>query len=57
MTHAPDQTAAPVSCAQTHGSVPSMGRTVQNFWKHPLPKRTRVTEPRLNHPFRTIVGE
>jgi alkylated DNA repair dioxygenase AlkB len=57
LKHARDKTAATVSCALTHGSLLLMGRTVQNFWKHQLPKRKRVTEPRLNLTFRTIVGE
>jgi alkylated DNA repair dioxygenase AlkB len=39
----------------THGSLLLMGGLTQSNWQHALPKRRRVTEPRLNLTFRRIV--
>lgn len=44
----------PVKCALTHGSLLVMGHGVQTHWQHQLPKRKRVTEPRVNLTFRNI---
>ena len=45
----------PVKCQLTHGSLLVMGRGTQTHWKHQLPKRKRVTKPRINLTFRNIV--
>lgn len=38
----------------THGSLLWMGGTCQQHWLHQIPKRKRVTEPRINVTFRWI---
>lgn len=43
-----------VKCTLTHGSLLVMGDTVQNYWKHQLPKTRRVTAPRINLTFRNF---
>ena len=45
----------PVKCQLTHGSLLVMGKGTQTHWKHQLPKRKRVTEPRINLTFRNMV--
>lgn len=44
-----------VKCQLSHGSLLVMGATVQQFWKHQLPKRKLITQPRINLTFRNIV--
>jgi alkylated DNA repair dioxygenase AlkB len=38
-----------------HGSLLIMKNTTQTFWQHTLPKTKKVTTPRINLTFRTIV--
>ncbi len=38
-----------------HGSLLIMKNTTQTFWQHTLPKTKKVTSPRINLTFRTIV--
>ena len=38
-----------------HGSLLIMKNTTQTFWQHTLPKTKKVTTPRVNLTFRTIV--
>ncbi len=38
-----------------HGSLLIMKGTTQSFWQHTLPKTKKVTTPRVNLTFRTIV--
>ncbi|MEO1452156.1 MAG: alpha-ketoglutarate-dependent dioxygenase AlkB, partial [Bacteroidota bacterium] len=38
----------------THGSLLLMAGPTQHHWKHQLPKRKRVSEPRINLTFRQI---
>ena len=45
----------PVRCVLSHGSLLVMGDGVQTHWQHQLPKRKRVTEPRINLTFRNRV--
>lgn len=40
--------------ALTHGSLLLMTGSTQHNWQHALPKRTRVSEPRINLTFRLI---
>ena len=37
-----------------HGSLLIMRGTTQHFWKHQLPKTTKIMSPRINLTFRTI---
>jgi len=46
----------PVKCQLTHGSLLVMGKGTQTHWKHQLPKRKRVTTPRINLTFRNMVS-
>jgi alkylated DNA repair dioxygenase AlkB len=46
----------PIKCSLSHGSLLIMGDTVQNYWKHQLPKRKDVALPRINLTFRNIVA-
>lgn len=39
----------------THGSLLVMPRGMQRTWEHSLPARKRVTEPRINLTFRSLV--
>ena len=56
LKHRRDKTVKPVICPLTHGSLLVMGDTVQNAWLHQLPKRRRVTTPRVNLTFRNLLG-
>ncbi len=40
-----------------HGSLLVMRDTTQTHWLHSIPKSKRITEPRINLTFRTIVGQ
>jgi alkylated DNA repair dioxygenase AlkB len=40
-----------------HGSLLVMKDTTQTHWLHSIPKSKRITEPRINLTFRTIVGQ
>lgn len=40
----------------THGSLLLMAGSTQHHWKHQLPKRKRVSAPRINLTFRQIKG-
>ena len=44
-----------IRCQLSHGSLLVMGNGVQKFWKHQLPKRKNITQPRVNLTFRNIV--
>ena len=44
----------PVKIFLESGSLLVMGNNVQTHWLHQLPKRKRITEPRLNLTFRNI---
>jgi alkylated DNA repair dioxygenase AlkB len=57
LKHRRDKTVKPVICPLTHGSLLVMGDTVQNAWQHQLPKRRRVTTPRVNLTFRNLLGQ
>jgi alkylated DNA repair dioxygenase AlkB len=39
----------------THGSVLLMGGTLQSFWKHEIPRASKVDSPRINLTFRTVL--
>lgn len=51
------QTKETVSLVLEHGSLLVMQDTTQSYWQHRLPPTTKVTEPRINLTFRTIVNE
>lgn len=55
LKHRRDKGVKPVTCPLTHGSLLVMGDTVQNTWQHQLPKRRRVTTPRVNLTFRNLL--
>lgn len=40
-----------------HGSLLVMKDTTQTYWLHRLPKTTKVSQPRVNLTFRTMVGQ
>jgi alkylated DNA repair dioxygenase AlkB len=40
-----------------HGSLLIMKGTTQTHWLHSIPKAKRITQPRINLTFRTIVGQ
>jgi alkylated DNA repair dioxygenase AlkB len=40
-----------------HGSLLVMKDTTQTHWLHSIPKSKRITEPRINLTFRTIVRQ
>lgn len=40
-----------------HGDLLLMGKDSQRYWKHSLPKRLKVKEPRMNITFRFIKNE
>lgn len=46
-----------VSLELSHGSLLVMKGTTQTHWLHRLPPTTKVSEPRINLTFRTIVGQ
>jgi alkylated DNA repair dioxygenase AlkB len=39
-----------------HGSLLLMGGAIQHYWKHCLPKSTKIFTPRINLTFRSIVS-
>ncbi len=39
------------------GSLITMEGKCQKYWKHAIPKRTRIHEPRINLTFRTIIND
>ena len=45
-----------VTVALPHGSLLLMGGATQTHWEHALPRRKRVTEPRINLTFRKKAG-
>jgi alkylated DNA repair dioxygenase AlkB len=49
------QTAQTVSLLLEHGSLLLMQSTTQKHWLHRLPKTTKITAPRINLTFRTII--
>ncbi|MCP9749419.1 alpha-ketoglutarate-dependent dioxygenase AlkB [Ferruginibacter sp. HRS2-29] len=49
------KSAEKVSLILEHGSLLVMKDTTQTFWLHRLPKSTKVTHPRVNLTFRTMV--
>lgn len=55
LKHRRDKQIKPVTCPLTHGSLLLMGDQVQNAWQHQLPKRRRVTSPRVNLTFRNLL--
>jgi alkylated DNA repair dioxygenase AlkB len=55
LKHKRDTKLKPVKCRLTSGSLLVMGKGVQTNWQHQLPKRKRVTEPRINLTFRNIL--
>lgn len=55
LKHRRDKREKPVTCPLTHGSLLLMGDTVQNTWRHQLPKRRGVTTPRVNLTFRNLL--
>jgi len=42
--------------ALPHGSLLVMQGPTQQYWQHSLPRRLRVTEPRINLTFRNVIG-
>lgn len=44
-----------VSVALSHGSLIVMKGSTQHYWQHQIAKTTKVTEPRVNLTFRTIL--
>ncbi|MEM7542791.1 MAG: alpha-ketoglutarate-dependent dioxygenase AlkB [Pseudomonadota bacterium] len=52
--HRRDATLAPIKWPLTHGSLLLMGSGSQLHWTHHLPKRKRVTEPRINLTLRQV---
>lgn len=50
------QTKEKVEFVLEHGSLLVMKDTTQTFWLHRLPPTKRITDPRVNLTFRTIVG-
>ena len=44
-----------VELSLTHGSLIIMKGSTQHFWKHQVPKTTKVSTPRINLTFRTII--
>lgn len=54
LRHRSDGHIPPVKIALTHGSLLVMGPGTQTAWQHQLPKRRRVTEPRINLTFRHL---
>lgn len=46
-----------VSLVLEHGSLLEMKDTTQTFWLHRLPKSTKVTQPRVNLTFRTMIHQ
>jgi len=46
-----------VSLVLEHGSLLVMKDTTQTFWLHRLPKSTKVTQPRVNLTFRTMIPQ
>ena len=51
------QTKETVSMMLEHGSLLVMKGTTQTHWLHCLPKSKRITTPRVNLTFRTMVGQ
>ena len=51
------QTNETVSLQLQHGSLLVMKDETQTYWLHRLPPTTKVTKPRINLTFRTIVGQ
>lgn len=45
-----------ISLVLEHGSLLVMQGTTQNYWQHRLPPARKVTKPRINLTFRTIVS-
>ena len=41
-----------LKCPLTHGCLLVMGDGVQTHWQHQLPKRKRISDPRINLTFR-----
>ncbi len=56
LKHRRDKRIKPVTCPLTHGSLLLMGDQVQNAWQHQLPKRRRITSPRVNLTFRNLLA-
>ncbi len=50
------ETAEKVEVVLEHGSLLEMAGTCQSHWLHRLPPTTKVTQPRINLTFRTIVN-
>lgn len=48
-------TAQKVELLLNHGSLLVMKGETQTFWKHRLPPTTKISEPRINLTFRTII--
>ncbi|WP_242157684.1 alpha-ketoglutarate-dependent dioxygenase AlkB family protein [Aestuariivivens sediminis] len=44
----------PVTIPLTHGSVLLMKGTTQHFWKHKIPKTSKIISPRINLTYRII---
>ena len=47
----------PVAVTLTHGSLLVMKGETQSHWKHQIPKTRKVSDPRVNLTFRTIIHE
>lgn len=56
LKHATRPELKPVTLSLDTGSLLIMGQGVQQHWRHQLPKRKRVLDPRINLTFRNIVS-
>lgn len=52
-----DRSTAPFNLRLAHGSLLCMGGDTQAHWQHSLPRRTRVTTPRINLTFRRVLAQ